>query len=252
MPARPQSRTLVAVFAHGDDETAVAPLLARYAREGVRVHLILVTDGAEGAAHTSIPRGPELARARELEARCAAAALGIRPPVFLRFPDGALGHFNADPGRLHRLSEALHRELGRLRADALVTYGPEGATGHPDHRLVSSLLTQLVRAGTLSGRLFYAGLPLEAFRAFTRRRRVGRSLLALVPEPRHFSVRVRFAAADLAAARRAMECHRTQFSAETVQRLHPALASAWNGRLPLAPALPPFSGSDLFTRSSGR
>ena len=60
--AQGASRTLVAVFAHGDDEGAAAPILARYAREGVQVYVILATDGAQGAAHTSIPRGQELAR----------------------------------------------------------------------------------------------------------------------------------------------------------------------------------------------
>jgi hypothetical protein len=53
------SRTLVAVFAHGDDESPAAPILARDAREGVQVHMIIGTDGSQGAAHTSIPRGPE-------------------------------------------------------------------------------------------------------------------------------------------------------------------------------------------------
>ena len=32
------SRTLVAVWAHADDEAPVGPILARYAREDVRVH----------------------------------------------------------------------------------------------------------------------------------------------------------------------------------------------------------------------
>ena len=39
-------RTLVAVFAHGDDEGAAAPILARYAREGAQVYLVIATDGA--------------------------------------------------------------------------------------------------------------------------------------------------------------------------------------------------------------
>src|SRR5688500_13483143 len=65
-------RTLGAVVAHADDEGPVAPVLARYAREGARVHLLVVTDGAQGGRHTSIPRGPELASARAEEARCAA------------------------------------------------------------------------------------------------------------------------------------------------------------------------------------
>jgi hypothetical protein len=50
-------RTLVAVWAHADDEGPVGPILARYAREGVQVHTIIATDGAQGAANTSVPRG---------------------------------------------------------------------------------------------------------------------------------------------------------------------------------------------------
>src|SRR5580765_2077887 len=55
-------RVLVAVLAHPDDETPIGPILARYAREGVQVHLVIATDGAEGASNTTIPRGPELAK----------------------------------------------------------------------------------------------------------------------------------------------------------------------------------------------
>src|SRR6266487_3165200 len=75
LAAQGAARTLVAVFAHSDDEGVAAPILARYAREGVKVHLIFATDGAEGGTHTSISLGAELARARAEEARCAADAL---------------------------------------------------------------------------------------------------------------------------------------------------------------------------------
>src|SRR5205823_1130607 len=91
--AQGTSRTLVAVFAHGDDEGAAAPILAGYAREGVQVYLIIATDGAQGGAHTSIPRGPELARVRSEEAHCAANALGIHAPILLGFPDAQLGNY---------------------------------------------------------------------------------------------------------------------------------------------------------------
>ena len=73
------------------------PMLARYAREGVQVHLIIATDGAQGGAHTSIPRRRRArARARE-EARCAADALGIHAPILLGFPDAQLGSYMEDP-----------------------------------------------------------------------------------------------------------------------------------------------------------
>ena len=164
--AQGASRTLVAVFAHADDEGAAAPILARYAREGVQVYLIIATDGARGGAHTSIPRGPELARVRGDEARCAADALGIHAPILLGFPDAQLGNYMEDPTRLFQLTARVQGELQRLRPDAVITWGPDGATGHPDHRLVSSVVTQLVRAGAPGApeRLFYVSLPAEGFR----------------------------------------------------------------------------------------
>ncbi len=164
--AQAPSKTLVAVLAHPDDESAASPILARYAREGVKVHLVIATDGAAGGQQTSIPRGPELARARAEEARCATDALGAAPPILLGFPDGQLGNYSDDPLRLFKLTQRLHEELQRLRPDALITWGPDGGTGHPDHRLVSAVVTQLVRTGApgVPERLFYASLPAEAMR----------------------------------------------------------------------------------------
>jgi LmbE family N-acetylglucosaminyl deacetylase len=106
-----KARTLVAVWAHADDEGPVAPILARYARECVQVHMIIATDGAQGAANPSVPRGPEIAKLRVEEARCSAQALGIHSPILLGFPDGALGHYNADPALLFRVRQRVHEEL---------------------------------------------------------------------------------------------------------------------------------------------
>jgi LmbE family N-acetylglucosaminyl deacetylase len=243
--AQGTSKTLVAVFAHADDEGAAAPILARYAREGVQVYLLIATDGAAGGLHTTIPRGPELARVRSEEARCATDVLGIHPPILLGFPDGQLGNYTDDPGRLYRLTQRVHEELQRLHPDAVITWGPDGATGHPDHRLVSNIVTQLVRAGApgLPERLFYASLPAEGMRAMNPAR--GEPPL-LIPQAKYLSVRVAFKNADFDAARRAMSCHRTQYTDEVVQRVTEAAKRAWNGSLPLAPAFAAGSGSDLF------
>jgi len=238
-------RTLVAVWAHADDETPVGPILARYAREGVQVYAIIATDGAQGGANTTIPRGPELARVRADEARCASEALGMRPPVLLGFPDGVLGNYVADPSLLFRLTERLHAELQRLHADALITWGPDGGTGHPDHRLVSNVVTQLIRAGApgVTERLFYASIPEQGFRAVNP----GRGAPPyLVPQPRFFTTRVPFTTADLAAARRAMSCHKTQFTDDVVQRVAEAMAGTLQGGVTLAPAFAGAGASDLF------
>jgi LmbE family N-acetylglucosaminyl deacetylase len=240
-----QPKTLVSVWAHADDEIAASPVMARYAREGVRVFMIVVTDGAQGGAKTSIPVGPELGKARADEARCAAAALGAQPPVLLGFPDAELGSYRADPSRLYQVTSRIAAELERLRPDAIITWGPDGGTGHPDHRLVSSIVTQLVRAGApgASERLFYASLPVEGFAVVNP----GRGAPPfVVPQSKLFNVRVPFADADLEASRRAMACHKTQYADDTVQRVSEAMKAAFKGVLPFTRPFSMEASSDLF------
>jgi LmbE family N-acetylglucosaminyl deacetylase len=127
-PPRAAARTLVAVVAHADDEVMVAPVLARCARDGVQVYLVIATDGAQGGRYTTM-RGPELATVRAQEARCATDALGIQPPLLLGFPDGTLGDHAADPSLLYRLAQRVHEELQRLPPDAVITFGPDAGPG---------------------------------------------------------------------------------------------------------------------------
>jgi LmbE family N-acetylglucosaminyl deacetylase len=159
-PAR-APKTLVGVWAHSDDDATVAPLLARYAREGSQVYSIIATDGSRGCKHTTVPCGPELARVRSEEAQCSCDALGIHPPILLGFPDGKLGDYVEDPSLTSRLTQRIAEELQKIKPDAVITWGPDGGTGHPDHRIISDVVTQLVRAGAPGApeQLFYAYLP---------------------------------------------------------------------------------------------
>src|SRR5215216_4746260 len=76
-PSAQSPRILVAALAHADDEGPVAPVLARYAREGAQVYMLVVSDGSAGSGQQGhIPRpdgtpvGDELVTVREEEARC--------------------------------------------------------------------------------------------------------------------------------------------------------------------------------------
>lgn len=250
-PAGAAPRTLVAVVAHADDESAVAPILARYAREGARVYTIIASNGGQGAGQQgtiprpdSGPRGDELVRARAEEARCAAQALGIQPPILLGYPDGKLGDYIGDRSLLSRLTQQLAQQLEQLHPDAVVTWGPDGGIGHPDHRIVSNVVTQLQRAGApgVPERVFYMYLPVEGIRAMSPRG----ELPLLIPQAKYFTVHVPFTPKDLEVTRPAMECHRTQFTPEVVQRVFPAMARAWNGAVALIPAFSTTGGTDLF------
>ena len=243
--AQSTSRTLLAVFAHGDDETVAAPILARYAREGAQVYMIIATDGAQGGAHTSIARGAELARVRSDEARCAADALGIHPPILLGLPDAQLGNYMEDPSRLFQLTGRIQAEVGRLRPDAVITWGPDGGTGHPDHRLVSSIVTQLVRGGApgMPERVFYASFPPGSFHSLNPTRD---EPPFFNPLPKYFSARIVFSTEDFEASRRSMTCHKSQFSDEAVQRVTDYARNTLKGEMALAPLFPTGASSDLF------
>lgn len=244
-------RTLVAVLAHADDEDPVGPILARYAREGVQVYLLIATDGSRGtgfaaARGDTIASGQDLARVRSAEAACAAQALDVKPPILLSFPDGSLGDYAGDRALGYRLTQRIAEEIERLRPDAIVTWGPEGGTGHPDHRIVGSIVTQLQRANApgVPERVFYMYLPAEAMRALNPRR--GEPPL-LVPDARYLTVRVAYSPDDLQAAARSRACHRSQFTPEAAERVHGASSRFWNGSIPLVPAFPTGPLTDLFS-----
>jgi LmbE family N-acetylglucosaminyl deacetylase len=237
-------RTLLAVFAHPDDETLVAPLLAAYARRGVRVQLAIVTDGEKGTqAHAAIPAGPELAKVRAEEARCSCRALGIEPPILLGFKDGELGKQSRPPWvPLAEVQAELAKLFERVRPDAVITFGPEGAYGHPDHRLVGAVVTQLVQAGAdgAPARLFYPGLPKDRLP-----QREG-GIPWSPTEPHFLTVRVPFEAADLAASRAALACHKSQFRAEEVEPLTQFMAQVLGGRVYLRPWFGAAKADDVF------
>ncbi len=135
---------LLAVLAHPDDESiGVGGTLARYAAEGVHVHLVCATRGERGRFfdHEDRPDDSEVGRVREGELRCAAAALGVGEVAFLDYIDGELAEAEQP--------EATGRIVGhirRIRPQVVVTFDPFGAYGHPDHVAVSQLTTAAVAA----------------------------------------------------------------------------------------------------------
>src|SRR5450755_2736203 len=149
-----QRPKLLAVFAHPDDESTVGPMLAHYAAK-TDVYLAIATNGDKRVQKfAGIPAGPPLAEARAKEAACACEKLGIKPPILLGFPDGELGTRSI----LNKLAPELEKLIRDTRPDAIVTWGPDGGYGHPDHRLVSAVVSQVVAEGGVTPLLYYVAL----------------------------------------------------------------------------------------------
>jgi LmbE family N-acetylglucosaminyl deacetylase/8-oxo-dGTP pyrophosphatase MutT (NUDIX family) len=135
-------RRLLAIFAHPDDESfGPGGTLARYARQGVEVHVCTVTDGAAGANNQKAPAGetPPLARLRRGELECACQALGVHLHTLDYRDSGMEGApDNGHPDSLYQanLDEVAHdlvRIMCQTRPHVVITHDPTGGYFHPDH-----------------------------------------------------------------------------------------------------------------------
>jgi alpha,alpha-trehalase len=232
---------LLAIFAHPDDEMTVAPILARYARAGARVHLAVATDGGRGvAAHAGTAAGESLVALRTEEAACAARALGIAAPILLGFGDGDLGAVVSPPGRdLDRLARDVRRVLDDVDPGAVLTWGPGGGYGHPDHRLVADVVLQVV-AERGAPALYSPGWTASDIAGS------GIDLMSYPVDERLLTMRVGFSAADAERARTSLQCHQSQFTPEAMQQASDGLERAWRERILLQPWFGAPGGTDLF------
>ncbi len=138
----PEKRTLVAIFAHPDDESySASGTLAHYASLGVDVYIICATRGEAGKiSHPSLAYRDVLGAVREEELRDACRIMGIHQPLFLGYRDsGMIGTSdNNDPLSLNmaKPEEVVGRLvvlLRQLRPDVVISYYESGPYAHPDH-----------------------------------------------------------------------------------------------------------------------
>src|SRR5712672_1807085 len=139
---------LMTVLAHPDDEClGVGGTLAKYASEGVDVFLLTATRGDRGRYRGYPPGDPQhpgsssLANIREAELRAAASELGIREVSLLDYQDQQLDRANP-----REVITAIVQHLRRVQPDVVITFGLDGAYGHPDHIAISQFTTAATTA----------------------------------------------------------------------------------------------------------
>jgi N-acetyl-1-D-myo-inositol-2-amino-2-deoxy-alpha-D-glucopyranoside deacetylase len=152
------SRRLVVVHAHPDDETlSTGGTIARYVAAGVAVTVVTCTLGEQGEVIIDELRGlaagaaDQLGGYRVAELHAACAVLGVTDQRFLgeigRWRDSGMvtepGARASTPADLHPRAfaaglldeqvDALVEVLDQVRPQVVVSYGPDGGYGHPDH-----------------------------------------------------------------------------------------------------------------------
>lgn len=125
--------TVLMIWAHPDDETYLAGGLSAVLTDaGQRVVCITATRGEAGVAGSPAALRDELAEVRTVELEAALRILGVEEHHWLDYPDGGCADIDADTA-----AARIGRVLDDVRPDTVVTFGPDGFTGHPDHRAMS-------------------------------------------------------------------------------------------------------------------
>jgi len=133
--------TIVGVWAHPDDEAYLsAGLMAAAVERGCRVACVTATRGEQGTDDPDTWPPERVARVRERELAASLATLGVGEHRWLDYRDGELATVRDAHG------QGMVREmLIAFGADTVVTFGPDGMTGHPDHIAVGRWATGAAR-----------------------------------------------------------------------------------------------------------
>jgi LmbE family N-acetylglucosaminyl deacetylase len=160
-------KVIAFVHAHPDDEALLtAGTMARAQAEGLRVILIVATDGEAGLA--SAEHLPHLRLMRQAELAESADILGVHRLEQLGYPDSGL-HGEHPAGLAHVDSDEVAQRIAAILddegVDVLVGYDPRGGYGHPDHLQVHHATRRAAAIAARRPRLFEATLPREPIAA---------------------------------------------------------------------------------------
>jgi LmbE family N-acetylglucosaminyl deacetylase len=129
---------IMVVAPHPDDpEFGVAGTVARWTKEGKSVVYVLCTSGEKGTSDRLL-KPEELAAIREQEQIAAAAVVGVKEVVFLRYPDQQLEDTPA-------LRRNIVRQIRIYRPHTVVTADPyRRYIWHRDHRITGQVVLDAV------------------------------------------------------------------------------------------------------------
>jgi LmbE family N-acetylglucosaminyl deacetylase len=238
MAARVYAPTIVAVFAHPDDESlACGATLACLADLGWNVVLICASRGERGGVvePDALP-DIELGRLRGRELDAASRVLGVRAVHLLQHPDG-----NLRWGDARRLGDDILALLSRHRPKAVITFDDDGLYWHDDHLAVHERTSNAVFAlGADAPALYYVTMPPGAMRRVVERaseRQWTRPLAGVWSiDPSAFGVAAKVPTITLDVRRwvtrkiAALQCHRSQLGlVNPFSLLDAAEAAAWLG-----------------------
>ena len=202
--------TVLAVFAHPDDEAYLAGgIMAAAAAAGQRVVCVTATRGELGSPDPEAFPPERMGVVREAELASCLDVLGVTEHRWLDYADGGCAGADPEPA-----VAAIAEVVADVRPDSVLTFGPDGMTWHPDHIAVGAWTAAAVdRAGTGAG-LYYATKTPDWYDELRRYLDPRLVMMADLPPPQaapaDLAIDVRLAGADLDRKVAALRCQASQ------------------------------------------
>jgi LmbE family N-acetylglucosaminyl deacetylase len=133
--------TILSVWAHPDDESyACAGIMATAVENGQKVICVTATKGEKGVQDAKRWPPERLAEIRAEEMEEALDILGVQEHFWLGYKDGACKQVTFQEG-----AAKIRKFIDRYKPETILTFGPDGMTGHDDHRTVSHWVSEAVK-----------------------------------------------------------------------------------------------------------
>lgn len=142
---------ILGVWGHPDDEAYLcAGLMAGAVSAGHRVVCVTATRGEAGFPDTDSRTADERKAVRERELADCLALLGVTDHRYLGYPDGGCAAVDDDEA-----ADAIAAVIEEVRPDSVLTFGPDGGTGHRDHIAACRWTTLAIDRVRKAPRLLY-------------------------------------------------------------------------------------------------
>jgi LmbE family N-acetylglucosaminyl deacetylase len=156
--------TILSVWAHPDDESYLAAgIMATAVANGQTVVCVTATRGEAGSQDEQKWPLATLGQVRTKELQAALREIGIQHHYWLDYADGGCRNV-LDEVAVQRLKEL----IDRFKPDSILTFGPEGLTGHEDHATVSRWAGLAVAASSYKPRVYHAIHTHEQYRDYLK------------------------------------------------------------------------------------
>jgi LmbE family N-acetylglucosaminyl deacetylase len=127
------------LVAHPDDESFLfAGTSLKFADEGKNMVVVCATKGEKGADRLNRNLSEDqMAKMRVKELKKACSILRCRCANYFKYPDGGLDKIN-----FPKLVDELVDRIDHYKPEVILTFGPEGVSGHRDHIVIGKAATE--------------------------------------------------------------------------------------------------------------